>query len=62
MKPEPQTVRLIIRPEPGNYQSPPIKRLALLLKTMLRGFGWRCVECSPVTTTDEVTTDKRVTG
>jgi hypothetical protein len=35
-------VSLTLRSEPGNWQSPPVKRLAILLKAMLRGYGWRC--------------------
>ena len=39
---------LELEPVPGNYQAPPEKRLARLLKTMLRGYGWRCLVCRPV--------------
>jgi hypothetical protein len=37
-------ITLVIIPAPGRWQAPPEKRLALLLKSMLRAFGWRCVE------------------
>jgi predicted type IV restriction endonuclease len=30
------------------WQSPPIKRLALLLKCMLRAFGFRCVDAREI--------------
>jgi hypothetical protein len=30
------------------YQAPPEKRLARLLKCMLRAYGWRCTACRPV--------------
>ena len=40
---------LHLTPAPGNYQAPPEKRLARLLKCMLRAYGWRCVACRPVT-------------
>jgi hypothetical protein len=32
-----------LKPASGNWQSPPDKRLALLLKVALRSFGFRCV-------------------
>jgi hypothetical protein len=39
---------LELEPVPGNYLAPPEKRLARLLKTMLRAYGWRCNACRPV--------------
>jgi hypothetical protein len=39
---------LELEPVPGNYLAPPEKRLARLLKTMLRAYGWRCNACHPV--------------
>jgi hypothetical protein len=44
----PAVIVLHLTPAPGNYQAPPEKRLARLLKCMLRGYGWRCVGCRPV--------------
>lgn len=32
-------------PAPGNWQAPPDKRLARLLKCALRAFGLRCLLC-----------------
>ena len=40
--------RIELEPASGNYLAPPEKRLARLLKAMLRGYGWRCVACKPV--------------
>ena len=37
-----------LRPEPGNWQTPPVQRLRLALKVLLRGFGLRAVRCSPI--------------
>lgn len=37
-------VIVTLRSEPGNWSSPPIKRLALLLKTCLRSFGFRALD------------------
>lgn len=42
-----QAFKLTIQAEPGNYLAPPVKRLALLLKVMLRGYGFRCTDCRP---------------
>jgi hypothetical protein len=36
-------VNLTITTAPGHWSAPPDRRLARLLKTMLRGYGWRCV-------------------
>lgn len=38
---------LVLRPVPGNWQAPPEKRLARLLKYALRATGLRCVRCEP---------------
>jgi hypothetical protein len=40
---------IVLTPQAGNWQAPPEKRLARLLKTMLRAYGWRCNACRPVT-------------
>lgn len=37
-------VLIVLESAPGGWPTPPVKRLALLLKTALRGFGWRCLE------------------
>jgi hypothetical protein len=37
-----------LRPLAGNYQAPPDKRLARLLKCALRAFGFRCESCREV--------------
>ena len=47
MNPRPRYY-LELEPVPGNYLAPPEKRLARLLKTMLRAYGWRCNACRPV--------------
>jgi hypothetical protein len=39
-KQPPAVIVLTLTPAPGNYQAPPEKRLARLLKTMLRAYGW----------------------
>jgi hypothetical protein len=39
--------------EPVNssrWSAPAERRLARLLKAMLRGYGWRCVRCQPTDT------------
>ena len=36
-----------MRSEPGNWRTPPVQRLTLALKVLLRGFGLRCIECRP---------------
>jgi hypothetical protein len=38
----------------SRYLAPPEKRLARLLKSMLRAFGWRCVSCRPAAPKDKV--------
>ena len=38
---------------PGDYLAPPERRLARLLKCMLRAYGWRCTACRPVAPADE---------
>lgn len=49
----PRTVVVLhLTPVPGNYLAPPEKRLARLLKAMLRAYGWRCTACRPVAPTD----------
>jgi len=47
-QPEPTIIELHVTPTPGNHLAPPMRRLARLLKAMLRGYGWRCVQCRPV--------------
>jgi hypothetical protein len=37
------TVTITLRPEPGNWSSPPVARLKRLLKAIKRGYGWTCV-------------------
>lgn len=44
---------LELEPVPGNYLAPPERRLARLLKAMLRAYGWRCVSCRPVAPANE---------
>ena len=39
---------LRLRPVPGNWSTPAVQRLRILLKVALRGFGLRAVECRPV--------------
>ena len=36
---------LSLRPEPGNWRTPPVQRLRLALKVLLRGYGLRCIRC-----------------
>ena len=55
MKPEATIIVLHVRPAPGHWQAPPMRRLARLLKAMLRGYGWRCVTCRPA---DEANRDQ----
>lgn len=50
MPPEPELIILTLRPAPGKWPSTPEKRLARLLKTMLRSFGWRCTSAQPLQT------------
>lgn len=45
---EPVEYVLRLRPMPGNYQSPEIRRLARILKTLGRRWGFQCVRCEPV--------------
>jgi hypothetical protein len=44
---------LTLRPEPRNWQTPPVQRLRLALKILLRGFGLRAVACRPLASADE---------
>ena len=46
---------LTLRPEPGNWQTPPVQRLRIALKVLLRAFGLRAVSVTP----QEPTTTKR---
>ena len=36
---------LVLRPVPGNWHTPPVQRLRLALKVLLRGFGLRAIAC-----------------
>lgn len=38
---------LRLRASPGNWLAPVERRLARLLKAMLRGYGFRCIDCRP---------------
>ena len=49
----PVVIMLHLTPVSGNYMAPPEKRLARLLKCMLRAYGWRCTACRPVKAHDE---------
>jgi hypothetical protein len=44
---------LELEPVAGNYLAPPEKRLARLLKAMLRAYGWRCTRCVPLAPANE---------
>lgn len=46
---------LELRPVPGPWLAPPEQRLRRLLKVALRGFGFRCLACRPVTAQAAVT-------
>ncbi len=39
---------LTLCPVAGNWQTPPVQRLRLGLKVMLRAFGLRAVGCAPI--------------
>lgn len=39
---------LVLRPEPGNWRTPPVLRLRGLLKAALRAFGFRCTKCRAI--------------
>jgi hypothetical protein len=41
---------LTLTPQAGHWQAPPVQRLRLALKVLLRGFGLRCTECRPCST------------
>jgi hypothetical protein len=45
MKPEPSIIVLHLRPEPGNWRTPPLLRLRAALKCLLLAFGLRCTAC-----------------
>jgi hypothetical protein len=53
------TIVLHVRPAPGNWQAPPEKRLARLLKAMLRGYGWRCIACKTISGNDAGSNQER---
>jgi hypothetical protein len=38
---------IALPPLAGNWQAPPVQRLRLALKVLLRGFGLRCIRCQP---------------
>jgi len=42
------TFALTLRAEPGNWQAPPVRRLARFLKAALRAYGLRCTDCREV--------------
>jgi hypothetical protein len=42
------TYLLKIRSASGHWTAPPTKRLARLLKAMLRGYGFQCLSCEPL--------------
>lgn len=44
METDPREVTITLRPEAGHWQAPPMRRLARLLKGMLRAYGWRCID------------------
>jgi hypothetical protein len=44
----PAMIVLHLTPAAGSWQAPPEKRLARLLETIVRAYGWRCVGCWPV--------------
>jgi len=37
-------VVITLTPAPGRWPAPPMRRLARLLKAMLRGYGWKCLD------------------
>jgi hypothetical protein len=43
-----QRFQLTIESIPNSYPHDPIARLKLILKRMKRGYGFRCLSCSPV--------------
>lgn len=43
-----RAVTLVLTPASGNWRSSADRRLALLLKTCLRSFGWRCLSAREV--------------
>lgn len=47
------SLTLILRPLPGNWRTPPVQRLRIALKVLLRGFGLRCVRCQPLPLAEE---------
>jgi len=47
MNPKPSAYILELRPIPGNWRTSGEQRLRAALKTLLRGFGLRCVACKP---------------
>jgi len=53
MEKPPTIIVLHLTPAPGNWQAPPEKRLARLLKAMLRSWGWRCTRCQPAAPEDK---------
>jgi hypothetical protein len=42
-----KTITPTITPAAGDWTAPPERRLARLLKVMLRAFGWRVVDVRP---------------
>jgi hypothetical protein len=49
---EPLVVTITLIAIPGAWQAPAIVRLRRLLKAALRGYGFRCTDCRPVTPTN----------
>ena len=47
MKPDRPVYILELQALPSGFQAPPEKRLARLLKCMLRGYGFRCISARP---------------
>ena len=45
--PQHPRLTLTLPPEPGNRQTPPVQRLRVALKVLLRGYGLRCTRCQP---------------
>jgi sugar phosphate isomerase/epimerase len=43
----PESYTLTLRPQPGNWQTPPEQRLRAALKRLLRNYGLRCIKCQP---------------
>lgn len=46
---------LVMRPVPGNWLAPAERRLARVLKSMLRGYGFECVSAREVSANPDLT-------